>query len=212
MFKRTASVLAPAQRRMLAAVMVGFSGVNVALAAGLPYISGSDNLQKYSSLPATSVETAQPQAMITLSKDHQLFLRAYNDYTDLDGDGDIETNYQHAFRYYGYFDDNKCYDYASGVFTPSGSVDGDRYCNGNWSGNFLNWVSMSRMDVVRKILFGGKRVVDQSIALDGKARTVLERAYLPNDAHAWAKYYNGKDIAKLTPFSGISTDSSTARE
>ncbi|WP_420426943.1 pilus assembly protein [Algiphilus sp.] len=212
MFKRTANLLAPTRRRVLATVIVGLGGINVALAAGLPYLSGSDNLQKYSSLPATSVDTAQPQAMITLSKDHQLFLRAYNDYTDLDGDGDIETTYQHSFRYYGYFDDNKCYNYASGLFTPAGPVDADRYCSGNWSGNFLNWVSMSRIDVVRKILFGGKRIIDQSITLDGKSRTVLERAYLPNDAHSWAKYYNGSDIAKLTPFSSITTNSATARE
>lgn len=209
---RSSRSLPPSRRMQLMAAMLGLGGINIALAAGLPYISGSDNLQKYSSLPATSVETAQPQAMITLSKDHQLFLRAYNDYTDLDGDGDIETTYQHSFRYYGYFDDNKCYDYASGLFTPSGPANADRYCSGNWSGNFLNWVSMSRIDVVRKILFGGKRVVDQSITLDNKSRTVLERAYLPNDAHSWAKYYNGSDIAKLTPFSGVTTSSSTARE
>ncbi len=31
--------------------------------------------------------------------------------------------------------------------------------------------------------------------------TVLERQYLPTDAHAFAKYYNGPDIAQLTPFS-----------
>ena len=29
---------------------------------------------------------------------------------------------------------------------------------------------------------------------------MLERAYLPTDAHAWAKHYNGTDIASLTPF------------
>ncbi|MEQ8271733.1 hypothetical protein [Algiphilus sp.] len=73
---RSSRSLPPSRRMQLMAAMLGLGGINIALAAGLPYISGSDNLQKYSSLPATSVETAQPQAMITLSKDHQLFLRA----------------------------------------------------------------------------------------------------------------------------------------
>jgi len=212
MTNRTGSLAPQRFVPVLAALLLGLLGANPALSAGLPYISEPDNLQKYSSLPVTSVETAKPQAMITLSNDHQLFLRAYNDFTDLDDDGDIETTYQHSFRYYGYFDDRKCYDYSGGIFVPSGIAGSDGYCSGNWSGNFLNWASMARMDVVRKILFGGKRIVDDSVTLDGTARTVLERAYLPNDAHAWAKYYNGDDIAKLTPFSGIETNAADARD
>ena len=43
-------------------------------AAGLDYLSGSDNMLKYAALPVTSVDSAQPQAMITLSKDHSLWL------------------------------------------------------------------------------------------------------------------------------------------
>lgn len=173
-------------------------------AAALPHISGTDNMLKYTSLPVTSVESAQPQAMIQLAKDHQLFLKAYNDFTDLDGDGDIDAGYQHGFRYYGYFDDGKCYRYDTTAqrFIPSAYADSNRYCDGTtWSGNFLNWASMSRIDVVRKILFGGKRSTDESVLTTGTDLTVLERAYVPNDAHAWAKHYSGSDINQLTPFS-----------
>jgi len=192
-------------RRLLTSVLIG--GISclstIAWAGALPYISGTDNMLKYTSLPVTSVDSAQPQAMIQLAKDHQLFLKAYNDYTDLDGDGTIENVYRHDFRYYGYFDDGKCYNYDSidQRFEPAAFADGSRYCNGStWSGNFLNWVSMGRIDVVRKILFGGRRYVDESVNTTGTDLTVLERTYLPNDAHSWAKYYNGSDINKLTPF------------
>lgn len=136
-----------------------------------------------------------PQVMLTISKDQQLYKKAYNDYTDLDGDGQIETTYKHSIDYYGYFDPTKCYNYntTNQRFEPA-SVSATKYCSGNWSGNFLNWVSMSRMDAVRKLLYGGLRSTDTS------SLTVLARAYLPMDAHAWAKYYNGNDIAQLTPF------------
>ena len=145
-----------------------------------------------------------PMVMLNLSKDHQLFFKAYNEYSDLDGDGIVETQYKHSYRYYGYFDNQRCYEYASGRFVPTRKVGVDGYCNvasGNeWSGNFMNWASMTRADVVRRILYGGFRSTDDSI-VSGTSLTVLERAHLPTDAHAFAKYYAGADIAKLTPFS-----------
>ncbi|MCC7487849.1 MAG: hypothetical protein IT529_23005 [Burkholderiales bacterium] len=142
-----------------------------------------------------------PQVMLTISKDQQLYKKAYNDYSDLDGDGQLETTYKHSIDYYGYFDSGKCYDYNSATnrFEPANLVDAARYCAGNWSGNFLNWATMSRMDAVRKLLYGGMRSTDTATT------TVLERAYIPPDAHAWAKYYNGTDIAQLTPFAGVPT-------
>ena len=144
-----------------------------------------------------------PKAMLTLSKDQQLYKKAYNDYSDLDGDNVPETTYKHSITYYGYFDPKKCYAYANNRFEPTAvtTFAGSAYCDGannpstgRWSGNFLNWASMSRMDAVRKLLYGGLR------STDDVGLTVLERVYLPSDAHAWAKYYNGPDIAKLTPF------------
>lgn len=157
--------------------------------------------------PLFLTKGAKPMVMLVMSKDHQLFYKAYNDYSDLDGDGDIERTYKHSFTYYGYFDSKTCYGYSGGKFTPVSPVNnnddegGDEeaanaYCDGTkWSGNFLNWVTMSRMDIVRKLLYGGQRSTDTD------AVTVLERAYLPTDAHSWVKYYNGNDTNKLTPFS-----------
>ena len=160
-------------------------------------------------VPLYAATATPPKVMLTISKDQQLFKKAYNDYSDLDGDGQLETTYKHSIDYYGYFDSSKCYTYntSNNRFEPA-SVSADKYCTGQWAGNFLNWLSMSRMDAVRKLLYGGSRSTDQTNALDGSgnplspnAVTVLERAFMPTDAHAWAKYYNGSDIAQLTPFS-----------
>ncbi|RYZ79107.1 MAG: hypothetical protein EOO68_39380 [Moraxellaceae bacterium] len=53
---------------------------------------------------------------------------------------------------------------------------------------------MTRVDEVRKVLYGGLRSIDTA------TNTVLERSYLANDAHSFAKFYDGDDLEKLTPF------------
>lgn len=138
-----------------------------------------------------------PMTMVNLSRDHQLSYKAYNEYSDLNGDGVPETTYLHSYDYYGYFDSHRCYEYdpSTNIFKPNGAETPTKYCSGYWSGNFLNWATMTRMDVVRKILYGGLRSTDTT------NQTILERAYLPTDAHSFAKYYNGSDIGQLTPFS-----------
>lgn len=162
----------------------------------------------FSSMPINIVESGvKPRVMINASQDHQLYFKAFSDYSDLTGDGVADTTYTHSFNYYGYFDSYKCYNYSTVTnrFEPK-SFTTDKYCkgaatdatDGAWSGNFLNWVSMSRIDSIRKILFGGHRRIDTA------AVTVLERSYLPHDAHAWAKHYAGADLPKLTPYSPAS--------
>lgn len=159
-----------------------------------------------SSDPLFLMQPVEPLVMLSMSRDQQLYFTAYPDYADLNEDGQADLGYIHDKKtdYYGYFDSRKCYDYASNKFTPA-SISITKYCSGNWSGNFLNWVSMARIDVVRKILYGGYRSTDTAAA------TVLERTYLPNDVHSWVKYYDGDDLDKLTPFSlpPLSTGAST---
>ena len=151
--------------------------------------------------------------MLNMSRDHQLFYKAYNEYSDLDDDGVVETQYKHSYKYYGYFDNQRCYNYDTGVnrYVPIGKVDTLGYCTdasaaNRWNGNFMNWATTTRADVVRKILYGGFRAEDlASSATPSVSTTVLERAHLPTDAHAFAKYYYGTDINKLTPFNPAAT-------
>lgn len=56
--------------------------------------------------------------------------------------------YDHNKKYYGYFEPYKKYTYSSGIFF--------RDTSGDWDGNFLNWAVMRRVDVIRKVLMGGK--------------------------------------------------------
>ena len=57
--------------------------------------------------------------MLTASKDHLLFGPVFTDFEDLDGDGVIDTTFKPDFKYYGYFDSTKCYDYSGGQFNPA---------------------------------------------------------------------------------------------
>lgn len=159
-------------------------------------------------LPAFSAQfQGQKSIMLTLSLDHQLFLKAYNDYSDIypppNGDGVPDNTYVHDFNYVGYFDSNICYAYTNDVFHAV-SRSADKYCDdtadagGGWSGNFLNWATMTRMDLVRFVLYGGYRSTDEPASATSPSLTILERAYLPQDAHSFAKYYPGDDISRLT--------------
>lgn len=147
--------------------------------------------------PPLGTAGAAPLVMLNISRDQALFSKAYNDFSDLNNDGTLETTYSDAIDYAGYFDPQKCYTYSDtdGYFSPDSAATGahTHYCTDMFSGNFLNWASMTRMDEVRKILYGGKRSTDTASA------TVLERAYLPTDAHSFAKYYSGSDMSSLVP-------------
>jgi type IV pilus assembly protein PilY1 len=153
-------------------------------------------------VPIFLMSGSESLVMINLSNDHELFFKAYDDYSDVNGDGTVDTTYNNNIEYYGYFDSGKCYDYDSsaGRFEPAAEMTTKYYCNnvsGDWSGNFLNWATMTRMDAIRKVLYGGYRSTDSS------SETVLERQFLPTDAHSFVKYYSDtSDIAKLTPYSG----------
>jgi len=189
---------------LVAMVASGFGTVPVVRADAISD-AATQRAANYALDPPLGIAGAAPLVMLNLSRDHQLFYKAYNDFTDLDGDQVLDTTYKNSLTYAGYFDPKRCYTYdaGNGYFTPGNAVDSTNYCSKQWSGNFLNWVSMTRMDEVRKILYGGLRSTDTT------SNTVLERAFLPADAHSYAKYYNGADIAKLTPYDPATAAPST---
>jgi type IV pilus assembly protein PilY1 len=162
--------------------------------APLPAAMGDYNL---SQSPLYLGQSQPPLMMMVMSRDEQLFNKAYSDYTALVEGGPINTTYVDTFNYSGYFDSKRCYSYASSRFKSSGAAGGanEHSCSGDWSGNFLNWVTMSRLDILRSVLYGGQRSTDTATT------TVLERAPIPSDLHAWVKVYTGTDINQFTPYS-----------
>lgn len=179
-------------------VRIGF--VSALMTLGIAHNAYAAPAQK----PLFQTNSVKPIMMLNMSKDHQMFFKVYDDYSDItdpngdDPDGTPDTTYIPKYEYYGYFDSSLCYEYVSdNYFNPVAKADAEHYCTASsnqWSGNFLNWASMTRIDAIRKILYGGYRSTDTTAA------TILERAFIPHDAHAFAKYYNGPKINQLTPF------------
>ena len=81
------------------------------------------------------------------------------------------NDYSASNSYLGYFDPAKCYDYSvsSQWFFPTGMAT-NHTCVA-WSGNFLNWATMTGLDEFRYAMTGGNRYVDST------TMTVLQRSY-----------------------------------
>lgn len=168
-------------------------------------------------VPLTATINAKPMTMLIAGRDHRLFYEAYNDASDIDGDGLLDIRFKPTIQYYGLFDSDVCYNYTG---TPGNNDNGStkngelwvpvspvsdatlRNCtggasSGQWSGNWLNYITTSRIDALRKVLYGGMREIDVN------GNTVLRRAYIPQDAHSWGKEYHsvatdGYNIADYT--------------
>ncbi|HVJ61259.1 MAG TPA: PilC/PilY family type IV pilus protein [Tahibacter sp.] len=115
-----------------------------------------------SDVPLFSASTVPANVMLALSVEYPTGqVPAYIGTNDFDA----------ARTYLGYFDEKKCYDYnaAGGYFQPTGASSGSR-CVNRWSGNLLNWVTMTGLDNFRKALTGGNRIVDNN------GLTVLQRS------------------------------------
>lgn len=169
------------------------------------------------STPLSVTASAPPLTMLVVGRDHKLFYEAYNDASDLDEDGTLDIRFKPTITYYGLFDSNLCYQYNGehdaadstankGLFTPVARAGVLKTCSKAWSGNFLNYLTTSRIDALRKVLYGGYREVDTA------DETILRRAYIPQDAHSWAKEYesvarDGYDISDYTPLSAPKKDS-----
>ncbi len=164
-------------------------------------LNHAETIDDYSLVPPFVTSGVPPLVMLVMGRDHKLYYEAYNDTTDLNGDGQLDIGYKPPIDYYGYFDSYKCYEYSTTNtrFEPT-SVTTTKKCSGanEWSGDFLNYVTMSRIDAIRKVLYGGYRSTDTA------TETVLERARIPQDAHSWGKEYESEardryDIREYTP-------------
>lgn len=100
----------------------------------------------------------KPTLTLALSVEYPTVGAAYVNGTDRNDD----TTYSPGTEYVGYFDPNGCYTYtdASKHFTRAGTAAGHT-CTDKFSGNFMNWATMSAIDIPRLGLTGGDRVVDK---------------------------------------------------
>ena len=126
-----------------------------------------------SNLPLFSGRAAHPNVAVTMSVEFPSVGWAFRDPS--------ASAYIRTQEYLGYFDQTKCYQYNSGspgYFSPRSNADANHECSTSttFSGNFMNWVTMSAIDEFRYAMTGGNRVVDPA-AISG---ATVERAFLPD--------------------------------
>lgn len=143
-----------------------------------------------------------PLNMLVVGRDHKIYYEAYNDASDLNGDGRLDVGYRpNEIDYFGYFNSFACYLWDAGQarFEPVAAAP-NKTCGGagQWSGDFLNYLTTSRKDALRRVLYGGWRQEDTA------TDTTLQGAFFPQDAHSWGKEYqgierDGFDIRQYSP-------------
>jgi type IV pilus assembly protein PilY1 len=110
------------------------------------------DLDSYSSSPNYSAQCGVPKT-------------THTDYAN--------QKYSTAKTYYGYFDSAACYQYSSanGRFevNTSGSCSNKIGTATAISGNLLNWIGTTRLDVVRKALTGGRAYDSSTLQSEGNA-------------------------------------------
>jgi type IV pilus assembly protein PilY1 len=135
------------------------------------------SISEYTSYPIFQLTAVAPNILIILDNSDSMNLPAYRD------------PYHNDVTYYGYFEPHKRYAYGSNVFT--------RNDGGPWDGNFLNWLTMRRIDIARKVLMGGLATSRQG---SGNQTNIGETPQVAG--FDFVKHYRDLDIADndVTPF------------
>ncbi len=92
------------------------------------------------------------------------------------------TCFNPAKTYLGYFDSEKCYSYNSTneYFYPVGYLSSPGSCNQKFNGNYMNWATMTAMDMFTYTMTGGNRVIDTN-SNAATYNTVIQRARKTNN-------------------------------
>ncbi len=200
-------------------------GVNVQLAMA---VTSAD----FAGVPPTLGDSSDPFVMINLSVELTQQAEAYTDgqQTYVGGTycpGHVSSRgvcYFDTETYLGYFDPLKCYVYdtsgadstatqlATGAqnsltphhFRPSSMAAADFTCSGasEFSGNFMNWATMTALDEFRMVMTGGARLVDTGGA---SAKTLMTRTHRYGD---WG--FREKAISSATSGSHRITNGGTS--
>ena len=97
-------------------------------------LAAEPSMATYTSYPIFQLNTVAPNILIILDNSASMNEQAY------------AGPYDHSIEYYGYFEPYKRYSYGSNIFVM--------YPAGAWDGNFLNGLTMRKIDVSRKVLMG----------------------------------------------------------
>ena len=139
------------------------------LTAGSAWAAG-EQIADYTAYPPFLPRTTSPNILFMIDYSAEMITPAYGACTNL-GTSDtlsdcrftysfLTYDYTSSNTYAGYFDtDTAGQKYASGAIdTASGGSNNNGFyksATGAWSANFLNWLSMTQFDIIKKVVVGG---------------------------------------------------------
>ena len=166
----------------------------------------------YCIVPPYVIQDVAPNVMIVLDNSGSMLTFAYYDgFTTPTDNGDnndctnsgapctgfTEPGTYPTYKYYGYFDPDYWYTYSSNRFVPAASKSAARPAN-SWDGNFLNWLTMRRVDIIRKVITGGTTTSGEG---SGYSRLKGEAA----DCDARGRFKEVGNAGDYSPYSGLRT-------
>ncbi|MFP4039657.1 MAG: pilus assembly protein [Desulfosudaceae bacterium] len=164
------------------------AGLLLGLFMGVAAVQATPAMNDYSVVPFFIEQaTVNPNILIVLDNSGSMNEYVYSK----DEDGSPST-YDHDKEYYGYFSSDYMYSHNGNKFVIDTS-------DGRWSGNFLNFVTMRRIDVLRKVVAGGKA----TSAVGTGSQTLWQEAGTgygyKHVSHSWR--IDNCSLSDVTPYS-----------
>ncbi len=137
----------------------------------------AQTMDSYCSVPPYATRSIAPNVMVLMDNSNDMFYPAHRDTDTTYTPNATKDNYS------GYFKPQSCYAYSTNKFVEwsktSGAACTDVDCKSYtdtdtcpsaapFRGNLMNWATMSRFDIMQKVLIGGNTVSKQ-----GNAHTLL---------------------------------------
>jgi len=137
-------------KRWKNSVVAGMGCLSVLGALFIPQVAHGQNMADYTAMPPFIADAVPPNVLLLMDNSGSMNLSAYH------RSGEA---YDSNREYQGYFASGKCYSYGSNQFTPgpNQSPTGNPCASGTpWLGNFLNYLTMTRYEIIKLIMMGGK--------------------------------------------------------
>jgi type IV pilus assembly protein PilY1 len=125
--------------------------------------SYSASMADYCYIPPIVGQQVKPNVLIVMDFSVSMQFPAYVPCNLSSGSGSVANcgtstaTYDPSKTYYGYFDPNKCYSYSGSSFQESNCNCSNKIGTSTCiSGNLLNWITATRIDIARWVLTGGR--------------------------------------------------------
>ena len=151
------------------------TAVGIVAFAGTAY--AEPVMSDYTAFPPFLIVAPKPNVLILMDNSGSMFDFAYN----FNGAA-VSRGFDPAVDYYGYFQTDTWYESLGTLFVEAAKKSDRPKAANEWDGNFLNWLTMRKIEIARKVLVGGK-CVSRSLTGDphdlmAEKPDVSERGYL----------------------------------